>query len=121
MAGEHSQSRGRMTKELWIAAALDACSTPERSERQWAELEEFRDLVESGAEGLRIEPGTLGFGAFSTAMLQTKWLGEQEAEESLVWSGNLGSTGRAERVSGIVAAQRRCRGWWRALRLLVGW
>jgi hypothetical protein len=35
MAGEHSQSRGRMTKELWIAAALDAGSTPERAERQW--------------------------------------------------------------------------------------
>jgi hypothetical protein len=110
-----------MPKELWIAAALDAGSTPERAERQWAELEEFRDLVESAAEGLRIEPGTLGFGAFSTAMLQAKRLGEQEAAESLVWSGKLGTAGVPEGASGILAARRRRRGWRRALRLLVGW
>jgi hypothetical protein len=110
-----------MKKELRIAAALNAGSTPERAARQWAELEEFRDLVESAAEGLRIEPGTLGFGAFSTAMLQAKWLGEQEAVESLVWSGKLGSASLAEGVSGILAAERRRRSWGRALRLLVGW
>jgi hypothetical protein len=113
MAAEHSQSRGRMTKELWIAAALGAGSTAERAAREWAELEEFRELVESSAEGLGIEPGTPRFGTFSSAMLEAKWLGEQEAVESLVWSGRLGTAGFAEGVQGWLAAERRRRGWFR--------
>ena len=79
------ESLGGLNKEDWRKIAADLGKpTGERFERQWAEFQEFKEIVERQAAILDIAQGTAQFTAFGLAMLEAKEHGEFEAVENLV-------------------------------------